>query len=145
MKSLRRLVVGGLTALGLLGATPIVALGAPTAARSAFFRSPSGNIGCAMDRSFGARCDIAKRNWRTPPKPRSCDLDFGQGVAVGSHGRAHFVCAGDTALGARRILAYGHARRVGRYSCTSKRVGMRCVNRRSGHGFFLSRQRFRLF
>ena len=142
---MRRLIVAGITALGLLGAGTGVAIAAPTAARSAFFRSPSGNIGCAMDRSCGVRCDIAKRGWRTPPKPRSCDLDFGQGVAVGSHGRARFVCAGDTVLGARRLLAYGHGRRVGRYSCISKRVGMRCVNRRSRHGFFLSRQRFSLF
>ena len=49
-----------------------------------------------MDRSFGARCDISRHDWRIPPKPRSCRLDFGQGVTVGSHGRAHFVCAGDS-------------------------------------------------
>ena len=142
---MRRLTVTGMTAVGLLGAAPAFALAAPTAARSAFFRSPSGNISCAMDGSFGARCDISKHDWAIPRKPRSCHFDFGQGVTVGSRGRAHFVCAGDSALGARRTLGYGHSRRIGRYSCFSRRAGMRCVNRRTGHGFFLSRQRYSLF
>jgi hypothetical protein len=108
------------------------------------FRSPSGNIGCYIDAS-GVRCDINKRDWSPPHKPASCDLDFGQGVQVGRSGRARYVCAGDTTLGAGRRLAYSSSIRRGRFRCLSLRSQMRCDNLRSGHGFALSRQRVRLF
>jgi hypothetical protein len=108
------------------------------------FQSPSGNIGCALSRD-GVRCDIAERDWTPPPKPASCELDWGNGVAVDRHGRAQIICAGDTTLHAGRHLAYGDSLRRGRFRCTSRRTGMRCVNRRNGHGFVLSRQRAKRF
>src|SRR5688500_6054265 len=108
------------------------------------FASPSGNIGCIMTRA-GVRCDIRERDWSPPPKPASCELDWGSGVFVGRRGRASMVCAGDTTLGASRRLAYGDAETLGRFRCLSRRVGMRCVNRRNGHGFLLSRERLRRF
>ena len=98
---------------------------------------PRSNIGCYIDRS-GVRCDIAQHDWPKPVKPPSCDLDYGQGVYVGRRGRARFVCAGDTTLGAGPVLAYGRTVRRGRFRCRSRRSGMRCVNRRNGHGFHLS-------
>src|SRR6478672_2266367 len=91
----------------------------PAAASAGAFRSPSGNIGCFID-ATGARCDIARRDWSPPPKPASCSLDFGQGITIAG-GRAHFVCAGDTTLGATRVLAYGHTIPAGRYACASAR------------------------
>jgi uncharacterized protein DUF6636 len=118
-------------------------LGAP-AAQAGSFQSPSKNIGCFIDRS-GVRCDIAKRSWSPPPKPSSCNLDYGQGVSVGRRGRARYVCAGDTALGSGPRLAYGRSIRRGRFRCTSRRSGMRCANLRTGHGFTLARDRVRLF
>jgi hypothetical protein len=110
-----------------------------------FFQSPSGNIGCAISRHDGVRCDIREHDWTAPPKPAWCDLDWGSGVVVGRHGRAQIVCAGDTTLGAGRRLAYGDAIARGRFRCVSRRRGMRCVNRRNDHGFALSRQRARRF
>jgi hypothetical protein len=98
-----------------------------------------------MDSRFGVRCDIAKRDWPVPAKPPTCDLDYGQGVAVAARAKARFVCAGDTVLGAKRVLAYGKSLRVGRYTCVSTMAGMACRNRSTGHGFSLSRQRYRLF
>jgi hypothetical protein len=109
------------------------------------FQSPSGNIGCVIGRRGGVRCDIRNRDWRPPPKPASCMLDWGFGLTVGRRGRARFVCAGDTTLGQGRRLAYGDAIRRGRFRCVSRRSGMRCVNRRNGHGFALSRERARRF
>src|SRR5687768_11828968 len=112
----------------------VVALFATTDALALeHFASPSGNIGCIMTRA-GARCDIRDHDWVAPPKPASCELDWGSGVFVGRHGRASIVCAGDTTLGATRHLGYGDAERVGRFRCVSKRAGMRCVNRRNDHG-----------
>lgn len=121
-----------------------LACGLVTPAHAAQFQSPSRNIGCAITKQ-SVRCDIRERSWDPPPKPRSCELDYGQGVTVGRRGRAHFVCAGDTTLGQGRRLAYGEAIRRGRFRCVSRRSGMRCTNRRNGHGFALSRQRARRF
>jgi hypothetical protein len=108
------------------------------------FQSPSRNIGCAID-ARGVRCDIRERDWRPPPKPSRCPVDWGHGLTLGLRGRARFVCAGDTVLGAGRRLPYGRSIRRGRFRCTSRRRGMRCVNRRNGHGFHLSRERARRF
>lgn len=132
--------------LSLLGVAAVLALVALPASASAYigFHSPSGNIGCVMDRS-GVRCDIRDHDWPTPPKPKSCELDYGGGVFVGKHKRAGFICAGDTTLGIGKALPYGQSKHLGRFRCTSLESGMRCKNRRSGHGFLLSRERVRLF
>ncbi len=108
----------------------------------AFFSAPSKNIGCYMD-ATGARCDIAQRTWRPPAKPSSCPVDFGQGISL-SGGRAHFVCAGDTVLGATEVLAYRHAIRVGDFQCTSQPSGIRCDHLGTGHAFVLARTSFSL-
>src|SRR4051794_7573312 len=109
------------------------------------FQSPTGNIGCYMD-AGGVRCDIRFKDWATPKRPKWCDVDYGQGLGVGKKGRATFVCAGDTAIDKTSpVLAYGHSRSAGRFTCVSKAEGMTCRNRHNGHGFFLSRQSYRRF
>ncbi len=141
----------GLTLPVRLAATALVAVavalvaGADRASAFTGFQSPSGNIGCVIDKRSGVRCDIRNRDWSPPPKPASCQLDWGHGLVVVRRGRGHFVCAGDTTLGEGRRLAYGDAIRRGRFRCVSSRSGMRCVNRRNGHGFVLSRERARRF
>ena len=111
-----------------------------------YFETPSHNIGCYVDR-HSARCDIRERSWSPPPEPKSCikiGLDFGQGLVVGPH-RAEFVCAGDTSLGGKAVLAYGQSTRRGSLVCLSEQRGMTCRNNDNGHGFFLSRERYRIF
>jgi hypothetical protein len=131
--------------LGALAVALFLSLGSAAEADAVrFFQSPSANIGCGIDRQR-VRCDIRERDWRPPPKPSSCPVDWGQGLTLGPRGRARFVCAGDTMLGAGRRLRYGRSIRRGRFRCTSRRTGMRCVNRRNGHGFHLSRERARRF
>lgn len=123
----------------------ITALAAATPASAAtFFHSPSGNIRCVMDRTSVTRCDITERAWSPPPKPRSCEFDWGNSLAVGFRGRGHFICVSD-AVDRGRVLDYGDAIRRGRFRCRSRLTGMRCVNLRTGHGFALSRQRVRRF
>lgn len=125
-------------------AAALLALGA-TNAHAVFFASPSGNIGCLLDKSF-VRCDIGTRDWSPPPKPRSCPVDWGQGVSVDKRGRARFVCAGDTVkLPRARTLAYGRSLSRGRFTCTSRQNGMTCRNGSNGRGFTLSAQRYRFF
>jgi hypothetical protein len=65
---------------------------------------------------------------------------------VSRTGPARFVCAGDTSMDAQApILAYGHAVTRGGLSCSSATSGMTCRSTRTGHGFFVSRQGYRLF
>jgi hypothetical protein len=109
------------------------------------FQSPSGNIGCVITKS-AVRCDIREHTWPTPPKPPTCDVDYGGGVQVGRSGAGSYVCAGDTALDpSADVLAYGDRISKGKIRCASKTKGMRCVNLESKHGFFLSRAAVRLF
>ena len=125
-----------LTALGF-GA---LAMAPPAHAAPVLFESPSHNIGCYIAKS-GVRCDIRVHTWKPPPKPDWCDVDWGNGLEVGRHGGGHFVCAGDTVLGGKRVLGYGKSIQRGRFRCTSRRNGMRCVNERSRHGFKLARRK----
>lgn len=133
--------------LPLLASVLVTGLAAAPAAQAASFvafQSPSRNIGCVLD-ATNVRCDISKHSWRAPAKPASCDLDYGGGVAISRAGRrGSFVCAGDTTLGAGRVLGYGRSLRRGRITCTSRQAGMTCRNGR-GHGFRLSRDAYRLF
>jgi hypothetical protein len=120
-------------------------VGAGIAQARVFFESPSGNIGCVLDKREGARCDIREKDWTPPPQPSWCQVDWGYGVQLSRRGRASFLCAGDTAFGGGRSIGYGESIRRGRFQCFSRKTGMRCVNHRNGHGFKLSRQRVRLF
>jgi hypothetical protein len=113
----------------------------------AFFRSPSANIGCVIAEGI-ARCDIRNRNWSPPPRPRSCfgETGYGQGLIVGTTGRAHFVCAGDTALDPNgKPLPYGRDSQVDGFTCHSAADGITCASTGTGHGFLLNRERYRTF
>lgn len=111
-----------------------------------YFETPSHNIGCYVDATSG-RCDIRQRGWAPPPEPRYClkaGVDWGQGLVVG-HRRAEFVCAGDTALGGKAVLGYGQSSEHGQFICLSQPSGITCANTQNRHGFFLSRETYRIF
>jgi hypothetical protein len=111
-----------------------------------YFMTPSDNIGCYLS-AKSVRCDIRERNWSPPPKPRYCikfGVDWGQGIGVGSR-KATFVCAGDTVLGGPGELGYGQTAQRGSIVCDSETKGMTCSNGATGHGFFLSRETYRIF
>jgi uncharacterized protein DUF6636 len=128
--------------LALLTICGCVALAAapPAHAAPVSFESPSHNIGCYLAKS-GARCDIRQHAWDPPPKPKACELDWGNGLEVTRRGFAHWVCAGDTFFGGKRVLGYRTSLRRGGFECTSFRNGMRCVNLRNDHGFKLGRRK----
>jgi hypothetical protein len=109
------------------------------------FKAPSGNIGCEVSPD-ATRCDIREHTWATPPKPATCDLDWGQGIQISGLDKPSFVCAGDTALDpASTVLSYGGRTRQGSVVCESAQAGVTCTNEASGHGFFLSRDDYRIF
>ena len=60
-----------------------LAMAPPAHAAPALFESPSHNIGCYLSKS-GVRCDIRQHAWKAPPKPKSCDVDWGSGLEVGA-------------------------------------------------------------
>jgi hypothetical protein len=121
-----------------------LAVGAAQAAAYKGFESPSHNIGCILTEQ-GARCDIREHDWPLPKRPKSCEFDYGASLFVGRSGRGEYGCVSDSAMGAGPVLPYGESIHKGRFVCTSEEAGVRCVNRRNGHGFLLSRQRVRLF
>lgn len=108
------------------------------------FSSPSGNIGCFIDRPR-VRCDIGEREWDPPDPPADCELDYGQGIELVAGGEADFVCAGDTALGAGPALAYGESIAAGLLRCESSRSGISCRDIETGRGFSIARERFEIF
>jgi len=111
------------------------------------FRTPSKNIACQFFRAeFGhkavLRCDIF--SGLKPEPRRKCELDW-VGVEMTRLGKAHPLCAGDTVYDKRLpILRYGHRWKHKGITCRSKKVGLKCRNL-GGHGFFLSRQRWRVY
>jgi hypothetical protein len=133
----RSLLVLAVAALAL-------AVGASSAVAFKGFETPSHNIGCILTEQT-ARCDIRDHSWADPKKPTSCEFDYGGSLFVGKQGRGRFGCVSDSAMGAGPVLAYGEQVRKGRFVCTSEEAGVRCVNRRNGHGFFVSRQHVQLF
>lgn len=117
------------------------------ASKLKIFHTPDGNIGCAMllEKGGGSvRCDIGRHHWQAPPKPSWCDVDWGNGLQVGEK-RATFVCAGDTILHQGSVLAVGSSARLGAFRCKVLPGAVRCVNRRTGHGFVLSPRRAKRF
>jgi hypothetical protein len=134
-------------ALTIAVAGAALAVVAPSAsAKFEFFQTPSGNIACVIS-GKGARCDIQQHSWPTPPNPPSClDLDYGNGAEIAKHGPGTYVCAGDTVFApANPVLGYGDKIKKKRFKCASKQKGVRCVNKRNDHGFFISREEVRLF
>jgi hypothetical protein len=127
------------------GACAIAAAAPAPAAPPAFetFRMPSGNIGCLYETAARVlRCDILS-GLRPEPR-RTCELDW-TGITISATGRAAPQCAGDTAFDRRaRVLRYGTSWRRRSITCRSARDGLRCANGRA-HGFFLSRERWRVF
>lgn len=135
----RRLVLAAM-AFSLIGASA-------ASAALVQFRTPSGNIGCIGETARAdnsIRCDISRRSWSPPPKPRSCELDWGNGLSLDRRGRARFVCAGDTALNTGPKLAYGKQRAIGAIVCLSRTSGLTCTNA-DGHGFTMRRTGYRRF
>jgi hypothetical protein len=108
------------------------------------FVSPSKNIGCRISQT-SARCDISQHDWPAPPKPATCNLDWGFALGVSGQGAGQFRCAGDTAIGGvTTVLPYGSVARRGPFECRSGEEGMECVNLDTGHGIFVSRGEYRL-
>ena len=144
------------------GAWKQVKPGAPAPAVpgfSGFFKTPSGNIVCGY--GYGSKiprpfvgCRI-KSGLKPPPRPTRPGCFTTNDVGLGATGRTttgRTICPGEPEGDAgvlayesvARVLGYGETWSGGGFSCTSAVAGLTCRNR-SGHGFFLSRARWRSF
>jgi hypothetical protein len=102
----------------------------PALARDTVFATPSKKIACRI-------YDPAKQGLEI-----RCDLFFlnDRAVRMTRRGRARLIHVTDTIGDPRApVLHYGKTKRVGPFTCTSRRTGLSCHNR-NGHGFTVSRE-----
>ena len=126
---MRRLPLAAAVLAALLVAAP------SALARERDFQTPSKRIRCAAFSSGGpgvfVRCDLLFLNDRA--------------ALLRARGRGRIVRVTDAvASPAAPVLAYGHTLRFGPFRCTSRTTGLTCRNRHH-HGFFVSRERRRVF
>jgi hypothetical protein len=113
------------------------------------FATPSGNIRCFATARQGGVVECSIDSGLKPPAPRgTCDLDQ-NGLVLHADGGAAPDCRGDpTPAGLDPkipALAYGKIwHGLGVLVCISRVTGLTCRNSR-GHGFFLSRERWRTY
>jgi hypothetical protein len=136
----------------VISAVVALALSASAAARVLpGFNSPTGNIKCYYNphglSSRGVtpvvRCGLDHADYAMQLQ-RRCDAGDWHGFILTPTGRPGLYCAGG-ASGDRvayKTLAYGKARQLGPFTCTSRITGVTCRNR-AGHGLFVSRQTYR--
>jgi hypothetical protein len=114
------------------------------------FRTPSDNIHCMYIEDEGRRsvdCELLEMTNPEPaqPRPKDCDLDWGNSFWVGEDGDARMDCYGDTLASPEApVLAYGRSSHWGSITCRSAPSGLTCRNA-DGHGFTLSRAKQDLF
>ena len=149
----------------ILTACLVAALIAPATGsagiKQRFFHTLDGNISCAMLKDTKTRrkhhkkikgfpgevrCDLRQHTWTAPPKPKSCPVDWGDGVVVSRHGLGNYVCAGDTVADpSAPALGPGASITLGRYTCGVLTASVRCSNYVNGHGFEVSAATVSLF
>jgi hypothetical protein len=124
-------------------------LAAPAAAQDMLqFRSPTGNIHCAIFTGdyAGVRCDLRQLTPSYRTAPAGCDLDWGSSFEVGVRDRKGVLaCVGDSVEDPGSfVLGYGEEVSLGGIICASDESGMTCTNP-GGHGFTVAKARQRLF
>ncbi|MGH8639587.1 MAG: DUF6636 domain-containing protein [Burkholderiales bacterium] len=134
----------------MFAAAVLAVLFAPVAMAQEGFRSPTGNIHCQFfaegDGGATMRCDVRQISNRPPPRPRQCDLEWGQAFEISARAtRGTRLCYGDTVQDKRLpVLGYGRNWQRGGLTCQSERTGVTCRNTR-GHGFTVARAAQRVF
>jgi hypothetical protein len=112
------------------------------------FRTPSGNIRCdgwSLGQSVTDNTVVCavmstrvKVTYQCPDVGVGCPQTFTlSATGAVSIDRASYQ------VGASRTLGYGRSLTLGHLRCTSAVAGLTCTSLRSGHGFFLSRQKLR--
>lgn len=106
-----------------------VLLSASYAAAFTVIRSPSGNIICAYLGAYESNDGFAALQCAT--------RNDGAGMYLSAGGERTEFTWYPPRRG--RVLPYGYYRVIGPFRCDSTTNGMQCVVRRTGSGFFMSR------
>ncbi len=146
-------------AFALLLAVPPAAAQSTDSAR---FRTPSGNINCAMyadETGDYGNCLVKDSSWKNPPKrPTDCDLDWEPAEAGVYSEKKGTSVVNSTSVGSCRgdigplcepggciTLAYGKSIQVGRIKCTSQKAGVTCIATEGRkRGFTVARSGYKL-
>jgi hypothetical protein len=128
----------------IISSLPVVALKAQ--GELSFFQTPSGNIHCMFDAGERVlRCDLARFDGKLLPRPKDCELDWGNSFYLAARGKPGGVCHGDTVMApSNPKLGYGTSWSKSGITCTSRQTGLRCVNL-DRRGFELSRAAVKFF
>ncbi len=119
----------------LLAAVAVVVLVLPVSAQARLvrFQTPSHKIACGYETTERQlRCDALFLN------------DVGFFLERQGNAKRRRVTDTVAARGAK-VLAYGRTIEFGSLTCASRRTGLKCKSRVSGHGFRLSRREQKLF
>jgi hypothetical protein len=142
--------------LYLAAALSVLAVGSPAGAATQLpgVGSPSGNLRCLLlpGPSRNLLCTIGHAKYATQLQskcmaPGGAGVDW-HGFTLSPTGKGFLNCSGGiqynptTQHPSYVTLAYGRARRLGSFTCTSTPTGLTCRNGR-GHGLFLSRESWR--
>ena len=117
-----------------------------TATGVTYFETPSGNIRCFLTwyDARGVECSLVEKDFADPPRPPGCQTDWSPQFDLTTEAR-YGACRGDvTGEPTGRVLDYGARAVNGPISCLSQQSGLSCSNRRTGHGFELSRADYQL-
>lgn len=111
------------------------------------FRTPSGNIGCAITPE-GALCELLEAAWAPKQPPTACEnADWnGRAVAVDAQETRVGICTTDTVMANDvQVLAYDTGLVSGDLQCVSRRDGLTCEHLGSARGFTVSQSKLTLF
>lgn len=129
----------------------VIAVAAATALSAAFaaqasakrFVTDDGNIACIMRSKF-VRCDVSKHKWTAPPKPKSCEFDYGSSLYLDQK-KAGFACVSD-ATGATVEYPPGTRFQTGMNVCRLRKNGkVKCLNKTGGYGFTVGQKSYDVF
>lgn len=111
------------------------------------FQTPSGNTFClvyAGESGPSLECELKENTAKPPPRPKDCELDWGNRFSLPQKGAPTRGCAGDTLQGELPKLEYGTPWKVAGFTCEATTKRLRCTNT-DGHGFELARASQKLF
>jgi hypothetical protein len=131
----------------VISALALAALGATFAASASAkrFVTADGNVSCIM-RSHFVRCDMTHHKWHSPPKPKSCEFDFGSSFYIDEQGKSGFACVSD-ATGATTKYDPGTVFKTGDNVCRLRKHGKVLCKHNGGAdgGFNISKKHYSLF